>query len=231
MKRLVLLAVLSFAAVGAAPAGATNECNGLPVCVSVAGPWVLVPVAKTLLRPSVEFQVRCPRGYVVGGLDAELSDRAIDLTFTGKLGAPVNPGITTERAAVFIGTYVGVGARAPSFRPHLGCMPASGGGGIPTLAAVVPPGKPTVRHVKEVPLYGGRTARVGVACAAGERPVAAAHAVGFWTPLPPTPALAAHVTATRSVRNGRVVVAVRTGALGAARALLQVSAVCAGGGQ
>ena len=42
MKRLVLLAALSFAAVGAAPAGATNECNGLPVCVSVAGPWVLV---------------------------------------------------------------------------------------------------------------------------------------------------------------------------------------------
>jgi len=231
VKRLVILAVLSFAAVGASPAGATNECNGLPICVSVTGPWVIVPVAKTLPRPRVEFQVRCPRGYVVGGLDAELSDRALDLTFTGKLGAPVNPGITTERAAVFTGMYVGLGARAPSFRPHLGCLPASGGGGIPTLAAVVPPGKPTVRHVKEVPLFGSRLARVTVACTPGERLVAAAHAVGFWTSLPPTPAQAARVTATRSVRNGRIVVRVRTGALGNARALLQVSAVCAGGGQ
>jgi hypothetical protein len=70
-----------------------------------------------------------------------------------------------------------------------------------------------------------------VACAPGERLVAAAHAVAFWTPLPPAPALAAQVAATRAVRNGRVVVDVRTAKLGSSRALLQVSAVCAGGGQ
>jgi hypothetical protein len=233
VSRLVLLAALAAAAAafGVAPAGATNECNGLPICVAVAGPWVLVPVARTPQRPHVEFRMTCPKGYVAAGLDAELSDRAIDVSFSGRLGAPVNPGITTERAVVFFGLYAGAGAKAPSFRPHIGCMPASGGGGIPTLAAVYPPGKPVVRRVTETTLYAGRKLRVFAACAPGERLVGAAHAVAFWTPQPPTAALAAQVSAVQAVRGERVRVDVTTRKLGSARALLQVAAVCAGAGQ
>ena len=138
-------------AVGVAPAAATNECRGLLVCVPIAGPWVVVPTGQGVPRPHVEYQLSCPKGFIVGGLDAELSDRAIDLGFLGAIGAPVNPGITTSRDTVFVASYVGGSARAPTFRPHLGCMPTSGGGGrIPTAAAVFAPGKPTIRRVRNV---------------------------------------------------------------------------------
>ena len=135
-------------AVGAAPAASTpRECQGLMVCVPVKGPWVVVPTAQSVPRRQVEYQLSCPRGYVVGGLDAELSNRAIDVSFLGKVGSPVNPGITTSRAAVFIATYVGASARAASFRPHVGCIPGSGGGRVPTADNAFRPGQPLVRRV------------------------------------------------------------------------------------
>ena len=106
----------------AAPAGGANECDGLMVCVPVAGPWVVVPASTGAPRERVEFQLTCPRGYVVGGLDARLSVRAIDVGFIGTLGSPVNPGITTSRSAVFLGTYVGrPAARRRSSRSSAAC--------------------------------------------------------------------------------------------------------------
>ena len=117
------LVVVAAALAVAAPAGGANECDGLMVCVPVAGPWVVVPASASVPRQRVEFQLTCPRGYVVGGLDARLSVRAIDVGFIGILGSPVNPGITTSRSAVFLGSYVGRSADAPTFRPFIGCMP------------------------------------------------------------------------------------------------------------
>jgi hypothetical protein len=233
VRRLAVLIALagSALAVGVAPAGATNECRGLTVCVPVVGPWVVVPTAAGVPRPHVEYQLSCPKGFIVGGLDAELTDRAIDLGFLGALGAPVNPGITTTRDAVFVASYVGGAARAPSFRPHIGCMPSSGGGGrIPVARVVFPPGKPTIRRVRNEPLRSGGVQRVAQGCAAGERLVSAAHAIGFYTTAPPNAALVSNVTAAQTVRGGRVVVAVRSGtALLGVRAVVQVEAVCAGG--
>src|SRR4029453_9520379 len=91
----------ALAAVGAAPAQATNECRGLLICVRIAGPWVVVPATSSSPRPRVDFQFSCPRGYVIGGLDAELTDRAIDIQFGGRIGSPVSPGVTTSRSALF----------------------------------------------------------------------------------------------------------------------------------
>lgn len=218
-------------AVGVATAGATNECRGLNVCVPVVGPWIVVPTGAGVPRPRVEYQLSCPKGYIVGGLDAELSDPAIDVGFLGALGAPVNPGITTSRDVVFVASYVGGAARAPSFRPHIGCMPSSGGGGrIPVARVVFPPGKPTVRRVRNVTLRSGGVQRVTQGCAGGERLVGAAHAIGFYTATPPSAPLVSNVTAVQSVRQGRVVVAVRSGtALLGVRAVVQAAAVCAGG--
>jgi hypothetical protein len=233
VRRLSVLIALagSALALGVAPAGATNECRGLTVCVHVVGPWVVVPTAAGVPRPRVEYQLSCPKGFIAGGLDAELSDRAIDVGFLGALGAPVNPGITTSRDVVFIGSYVGGAARAPSFRPHIGCMPTSGGGGrIPTAVRVFPPGKPTIRRVRNEPLRSGGVQRVSQGCAAGERLVGAAHAIGFYTTAPPTESLVANVTAVQSVQGGRVVVAVRSGtSLLGVRGIVQAEAVCAGG--
>jgi hypothetical protein len=234
VKRALLLvaAVAALLGVGADPAEATNECRGLQVCVRVAGPWVVVPTSRATPRPRVEFQLSCPRGFVVGGLDAELSNRGIDVGFLGKLGSPVNPGVTTSRAAVFVATYAGSGAAAASFRPHVGCIPSSGGGSGPVpfkVAAAYPPGQPTVRRVSTVHLRPGNVRAVR-ACAGGERLISGWHAVGLYTASPPSGTLIASVAATRAIRGGRVEVQVRASpAVAEVRAVVQVGAVCGGG--
>jgi hypothetical protein len=232
---LVLGSVLAALVFGAGDARATNECRGLMVCVPVAGPWVVVPAATR----RVEWQLACPRRYVVGGLDAELSDRALDVTFPGNLGSPVNPGITTTTRAVFLGFYTGARARVATFRPHIGCIPSSGGGGSPptfrTVAAtspqVFPPGRPLTRRVRTVNVGAG-TSRVLHGCGRGERLLGSSHAIGFDTRVPPASAIVAAVRATRTVRAGRVVVRVDVAAVARnARAAVQVHALCAGAGR
>jgi hypothetical protein len=227
VRRAVAVVALACAvlAAGAARAAPTNECRGLQVCVRVIGPWVVVPASHA----PVEFQLACPRRYVVGGLDAELSDPAIDISFLGKLGAPVAPGVTTSRKAVFVARFVGSTRRAVTFRPHLGCVPSNGaGGGIPT-ARVVRPGQPAVRRVKTLRVVPGRTWAVAAGCASAERLVAGSHAVGFYTAKPPAARLVAAVSTRQSLARDHVVVQAKAGAIGRVRAIVQVSAICAGG--
>ena len=223
-----VLATVAAALVAASPAGATKECEGLMVCIPIAGPWVVVPTATAIPRPEVEFQLTCPRAHVAGGLDAELSRRAIDVAFRGRLGSPVNPGISTSRSVVFVASFVGRSATHATFRPHVGCMPASGGGGrVPTSVTAFPPGEPTVRRVKTVRVRPG-SATVVQGCRGRERLVGAEHAFGFFTRRPPAAGLVASVDGTLAVRDGRVRVAVRGDAeLGGVRAVVQVQAVCA----
>ncbi len=234
MKRLLLATAIlaATAGIGASPAAATNECRGLQVCVRVAGPWVVVPTALTTPRPRVDFQLSCPRGYVIAGLDAELSDRAIDIDFLGKLGSPVNPGVTTATAALFRATYTGNVPKGPSFRPHLGCLPASGGGSGPVpyrRPTAFAPGEPTIRRVRSVRLRPG-IVQAAMACGTSERLISAWHAVAFYTQSAPAPALIQSVSATRTVQGRRVAVRVRsTPAVQGVRAVVQVGAVCGGG--
>ena len=153
MRRLVALAALAggLAALAAAPAGATNECKGLQICVPITGPWVL-----TSAGAEVQYQLPCPKGFVVAGLDAELSTRGIEVGFRGALGSPVNPGITTTTAAVFLARLVRGTDPAASFRPHIGCIPAAGGGQrLPTAFHVYPPSRPTLPEMSEIPVHAG----------------------------------------------------------------------------
>jgi hypothetical protein len=231
-RAVVLLACAATAlAAGAGEARATNECRGLIVCVPVAGPWVVVPETR-----QVQFQLACPRRYVVGGLDAELSHRAIDVTFPGSLGSPVNPGITTTTSAVFAGFYTGVQRQVTSFRPHVGCIPASGGGGSPPAfialrPAAFPPGRPVTRRVRTVNAVAGRTTRGAQGCGRNERLVGASHAVGLYTQTAPATSVATSISVTRTVRNGRVAVVVRADASLRVRAVVQIHALCAGTGR
>jgi hypothetical protein len=232
VKRLLVIAAAAATfGVSAPEARAANECDGLMVCVPVAGPWVVVPTAAGVPRPVARYQVTCPRGYIVAGVDAELSLRAIDVTFTARMGSPVNPGISTERSALFTAVFTGTRARVATFRPHIGCIPSAGGGGrIPTaVGAPVPPGPPTVRRVRTVRVFAGESASVSQRCAGGERLVDLWHAVGFFTSQPPSAAVVSSVQARRTLRNGRVAVSARaTTALGGRRAVVQVGAVCGG---
>jgi hypothetical protein len=183
-------------------------------------------------RPHVEYQLSCPRGFIAGGLDAELSDRGIDITFVGKLGSPVGPGVSTSRSVVFVATYAGTGSSATSFRPHLGCLPSAGGGSGPVpyrASTVVPPGNPTIRRARSVRLVPG-TNHVRQTCGAGELLVSGWHAVAFYLAKPPDAPLLASVRAARSLAGGRVTVVARAGlAVRGVRAVVQVGAVCGGG--
>lgn len=186
------------------------------VCVPVAGPWVLTSSATR-----VEYDLACPRRFVVAGLDAELSDRGIDIGFVGALGSPVNPGITTQRDSVFLGRLVRGHAPAASFRPHIGCVPASGGGQrVPTAVHLFPPGKPVDRHVVQVTATRSRT--VTARCPKNERLTGATHAIGSYSPAPPTAAFARGIHVTQRIAGGAVKVAI----VSTVRAVVQIDLVC-----
>jgi hypothetical protein len=229
----MLLVAGALAALSAPSAGATNECRGLPICVRVVGPWVVVPAGLKAPRAPVNFQLSCPKGYLIGGLDTELTDRAIDVEFGGKIGSPVNPGVTTSRAAVFRASYTGSSPRGPTFRPHLGCVPSSGGGGGPVPfrrpEALFPPGQPTVLRVRNVRLRAG-VVRALASCGKSERLISSWHAVGFYSAAPPDQSSIQSVSAVRAVNGNRVEVRVRSGpSVQTVRAIVQVGAVCGGG--
>jgi hypothetical protein len=189
---------------------------------------VVVPTAAATVRGGAKYELSCPRGWVVGGTDAELSDRAIDVAFFGASGSPVSPGITTARTMLFVGTFAGARGRAPTFRPHIGCVPTSGGGQrTPTGAtAVFPPGSPTLRRVVTTRVSG--TKRLVAACRLDERLVDWYATRAFGTPAPPAPALVAGLS-VRAAASGRAAIALARAAGG--QGIVQVGAVCAGGGK
>ena len=97
--------------------------------------------------------LRCPlRGYIVAGIDARVTDRAIDVSIRGENGAPVGPGVTTGREVLFTAVYTG-GARADGLpalhrlRPDLRRRRARRDRG--PQADRVRPGKPLDRRVVE----------------------------------------------------------------------------------
>ena len=217
-RTAVLVAACVAALVASGAAGATNECRGLQVCVPVAGPWVVAGAGA-----QVSFQLACPKRFVVAGLDAELSRRGIDVTFRGQLGSPVNPGITTSRAAEFFARLL-VGGAPATFRPHIGCVPASGSGQrFPTIYRPAPALAATAVQLTVKPGVHRFVER----CPAGKRLAGASHAVGFYTPLPPPAALVRSVAVAQSVSNGVVHLVVRAGPLPRLTAIVQVEMDCA----
>jgi hypothetical protein len=234
IKRLLPVLVLCAAVAAVTPtrADAGRECDGLIVCIPVAGPWVQVLGSA---KPTY-YQLACPgRGQVIGGLDA---DRAgpLGITFLGNLGGPVGPGVTTNRAAVFVAETT----RALSgFRPLLGCIPTSGGGGRsrtirqPTrqLQGVAPPVDATIRRVKNVRLKDRQSERLVHACLDGERVLSFSTAVAFRTRRPPSLSTFGSVRATPRLAGRRVVVEVRSGVTRPVdvRVEVQIHAVCAKG--
>lgn len=210
-------------------ARATNECDGLDVCISVPGPWVAVPASVRGRLVTIEYQLSCPRGSIAGGLDAVVPDESLGVRWLGTLGSPVNPGISTGRAVVFVAWWA---KRAPTaFRPVLGCIPTSGGGGRGTTATRPAKGRPPVRLVRSLRVRAGEVARTTLGCRAGERLVGSAHAVTFRGARAPSARALAAVRVVRAERGGKVVVSARRGFAvpRSARVDVQVHAICARG--
>ena len=211
MKRALLVLAIAAAVAGFGPstASAGTECEGLIVCIPVKGPWVQVPGGGT----PTYYQLSCPgRGQVIGGLDA---DRAgpLELSFLGTLGGPVGPGVTTNRSAVFVARTT---RSLASFRPLLGCIPASGGGGRArtsyepkrklTAAAPGPVVDATIRRVKNIRLKDTPSERATYACRSGERLLAYSSAVAFRQNKPLALSALGSVRATPRRAGNRVVV-------------------------
>ena len=232
MKGLLagVFAAAAIAAVFPAVGGAANECKGIQACISVPGPWVLVTPGRR-----TAYLLSCPNGNgVVAGLDSRATSSSVRVSFDGQLGAPVAPGITTTRNALF--HALTLSSRREAFQPFLGCVRGGGGGGRSTVSARPPTAKPTPagapldRHAQTVVLRPGLARSASVRCPAGERLAGAWSALAFRTTNPPDLAQANDVELERIVvRKGKATVtALATDALSPdARAVVQVGVECA----
>jgi hypothetical protein len=219
-------------------ARAADECRGLQVCLPVPGPWVAIPARTGDGVASATWEMRCPlRGYIVAGIDARVSDRAIDVSIRGENGAPVSPGVTTGRAVLFTAVYTGPARRTTTFRPFIGCVPTSGGGGrgqtsVRKLAAFAP-GKPLDRRVVERRLVSGGSVRVTTRCPAGARLLGTQSAYAFRLEAAPGATLL-NAVGVRRTAVGRLATAVGTVAASVPRqipVLLQLHALCTKAGR
>lgn len=229
----VLVAAAVVAGIGPSRASAARECEGILVCIPVVGPWVQVPSGGT----PTYWQLSCPgRGQVIGGLDADRSGR-LEVMFLGTLGAPVGPGVTTSRSAVFVARTT---QRLSTFRPLLGCIPGGGGGArgrtgyrpkpVRRLTAAAPPvEEAAVRRVKTVSVPVSGAFRVSHGCLAGERLLASSQAVAFRTRRAPSATALDSVHASSRRAGDRVTVTVRSTIARprGVRVQLQVHAICA----
>ena len=241
MKRRTLTLVVALVAAvlgGAGEARAADECRGLQVCLPVPGPWVAIPAPAGGGVPTVSWEMRCPlRGYIVAGIDARVSDRAIDVSIRGENGAPVSPGVTTGRAVLFTAVYTGTARKPTTFRPFIGCVPTSGGGGRGETSirhtTAFAPGKPLDRRVVERRLLSGASVRATGRCPAGTRLLGAQHAFAFRIDDEPGSTLLNAVRIQRT-SAGRTVTAVGTVAPSVPqglRVLLQVQILCSKAGR
>ena len=226
----VLIAAAAVAAISPTSASAGRECDGLMICIPVAGPWVQVPSGGT----PTYWELACPgRGQAIAGLDADRSGR-LEIMFLGTLGAPVGPGVTTGRAAVFVARTT---QRLAGFRPRLGCIPGGGGGARgrtianPTrrLTAAAPVEEAAIRRVKTVNVAVQSTFRARHACLPGERMLASSHAIAFRTRRAPSTAALGSVRASSRRSGGRVLVTVNSDITRptGVRVQLQIHAICA----
>ena len=191
----------------------------------MVGPWVLVPP-----KQAVRYLLACPRGRgVVGGLDAQATSRAVRVGFDGRLGAPVSPGVTTTRYALF--EAVSTSPRREAFQPLLGCVPTQGGGGRSTVSARVTPAGPALELRSRIVVIGPGSLRFAkVECLPEEELVGSWSAIAFRTKGPPALTNASLVRETTRVVNGRrvVVTASATDRLSIdVHAIVQVGAECA----
>jgi hypothetical protein len=219
-----LVAALAGAAALAPAGGATNECHGIQSCIRVAGPWVIVPAQGT-----AAYLLTCPGGRsVVGGLDAQVTSRDVRVGFDGRLGAPVQPGATTTRYALF--RAVSVSKQVQAFQPLLGCVPLQGGGGRSTVSAAVSPPGPSLEYRSRIAVLApGSVGFAKVSCTAKERIAGSWQALAFRTKKPPALDNAGRVRMTKVVVGKKVVVTASAsdGLSIDAHAIVQAGAECA----
>lgn len=225
MATLVAAAAVALAGAPIASSAGTHECHGVPRCVSVRGPWVVVPA-----HGEAVFLLECPlRRGVAAGIDAATTSSDIRVTFDGLLGSPLAPGTTS-------GVFELFRARSEShhvgaFQPVLGCIPVRGASGRATTSARVAagvPGAPFDLWQTTGAITPGGVKTVQRRCGKGERLVDGWSAVAFASTAPPSSSVLAGVQRKLTVGKRAVVVVARAAKKipASARPEVQAGAVC-----
>jgi hypothetical protein len=184
------------------PAGAANECNGIPRCLPVEGPWVAVPATG-----EVVFALSCPqRKGIVAGTDALASSTDIRASFDGILGSPIAFGRTTNSAVLF--RAVSAHHKAGAFKPFIGCIPTPSAVRNTTAAKPTPLGAPLDLRFSTLRVNPGFQRVVTLACPAGESLVDSWSSTAFSTTKPPAPGLAGAIRVQTHIVDGRAQMAI-----------------------
>ena len=109
------------------PSQAADECQGLQVCIPVAGPWVAIPPPPAGLATR-DLAARLPAGRRRRSRRA--GERA---SRRGRVPGPHRQPRQSRASrprsrSLFKGTYAGACAQATSYQPFIGCIPGGGGG-------------------------------------------------------------------------------------------------------
>jgi hypothetical protein len=227
LRRGTLVAVVAGLALAAVPgnslaAPAANECNGIPRCIPIAGPWVAVPAHGEAL-----FSLSCPGGGVVAGTDGLGSTLDVRGYFDGILGSPVAFGRTTHNQALF--RAVSAHHRPGYFKPFIGCIPAPSSVANTISTEVSPIGPPLDYVARSVIVNPGFQRTIVLSCPAGESLVDSWNSTAFDTPRPPPAGLASAVSVkTRIVgRRAQLFVTASEALPSGLRAQVQVGVRCA----
>jgi hypothetical protein len=227
-RRAVLFGALVAALAAAAMTGrasAAGECNGIPRCIPVEGPWVAVPA-----NGEAKFMLQCPQGRgIIAGTDAQASSQDVRATFDAILGAPVSFGRSTNTTVLF--RAVSAHHLAGLFKPFIGCIPAPSAVRNTIATKATPLGAPLDLRAVTLKLTPGFQRTVTLACPNGEALVDSWTATAFGSATPPSPALASAVTVKSRIVKGqaRLTIFASEALPRAAQAQLQIGVRCATG--
>jgi hypothetical protein len=177
----------------------------------------------------IDYELACPiKGYVVAGTDARVATADVDVWFRGETGSPVGPGVTTRRSVVFHAARVPPKAATSSFRPFLGCIPTSGGGGraLTAYQASMKPSQALFSVVVNSPIRGAAKT-VRASCPASAQLLGSSSAIAFRQAASPSALQRGAVQVRRRTAGRAVIARVTATAAAGIHAEVQVRAVCA----
>jgi hypothetical protein len=176
---------------------------------------VFVPAKGT-----ATYLLDCPRRRgIVAGTDALASSPKVLVGFDAQLGAPVAPGRTTTRYALF--HAITTNGRPGLFQPRVGCIPINPNGASTisyrpptrtsprfTTAVQATPGAPPLLAATSLRLRPGTVRTATIGCVPGQKLVDSWAAIAFRAEKMPNAALASAIRVTRTVKGKKVSVAI-----------------------
>ena len=203
------------------PVAPRQECHNVHNCLSVIGPWVVVPA-----NGQATFLLTCPNGRTssfvgpksgfVGGTDTRASSPNVRVWFDGQIGAPIGQSITTGHFLLFHG--VTTNGKPGSFEPVIGCITLQAQTNSRSTVSArraaalpgTPAGTPLDLHARILELVAGSVLSRTTRCLPNEK------LVGSWTTLafagisPPSLSHVSAVTIKATVAGDAVTAVVST---------------------